>query len=119
MATTIYDQIGGATGVATAIDDFYARVLLDPELGHFFDGAAMPRQILHLRAFLTAALDGPQRYMGRGIREAHSGLGITESAFDRTVGHLVATLRHLGVSTPVIAEIGARLAPLRPQIVSA
>ena len=116
---TIYDQIGGATGVATAVDDFYARVLSTTELGHYFDGEAMPRQILHLRAFLAAALDGPQRYLGRGIRDAHAGLGITETAFDRAVGHLVATLRHLGVSTAVIAEIGTRLAPLRPQIVTA
>jgi hypothetical protein len=31
----------------------------------------------------------------------------------------VATLRHLGLSTQVIADIGTRLAPLRPQIVGA
>jgi len=114
---TIYDEIGGATGVATAVDDFYARVLRDPEVGHYFDGVAMPRQIMHLRAFLAAALGGPQRYLGRDVRQAHAGLGITEAAFDRVVDHLVATLRHLGVATATIGEIGGRLAPLRPEIV--
>jgi hemoglobin len=116
---TLYDELGGATGVATAVDDFYARVLRDPELGHHFDGEAMPRQILHLRAFLAGALGGPQRYVGRGIRDAHAGAGITETAFERAVGHLVATLRHLGLSTQAIADIGTRLAPLRPQMISA
>jgi hemoglobin len=115
---TIYDDIGGATGVATAVDHFYARVLADPEVGHYFDGVAMPRQIMHLRAFLAAALGGPQRYLGRDVREAHAGLGINEAAFERTIGHLVATLGHLGVSADTIGEIGSRLAPLRPQIVS-
>jgi hemoglobin len=114
---TIYDEIGGATGVATAVDDFYARVLRDPEVGHYFDGIAMPRQIMHLRAFLAAALGGPQRYLGRDVRDAHAGLGITEAAFERVVDHLVATLRHLGLAGSTIGQIGGRLAPLGPQIV--
>ncbi len=116
---TIYDEIGGAAGVATAVDDFYARILRDPAVGHHFDGVAMPRQIQHLRAFLAAALGGPQRYLGRDVRAAHAGLGITDAAFDRVVGHLVDTLRELGVAGGTIAAIGSRLAPLRPQIVSA
>jgi hemoglobin len=115
---TIYDEIGGAAGVATAVDDFYARLLTDPELGHHFDGVSMTRQIHHFRAFLTAALDGPRRYLGRDLRRAHADAHITDAAFDRAVGHLVATLRHLGVGTPAIAEIGTRLAPLRAQVVT-
>jgi hemoglobin len=116
---TIYDQIGGATGVAAAVDDFYARLLTDPETAHYFDGVAMPRQIHHLRAFLGAALGGPERYLGRDIKSAHAGLGITESAFDGVVAHLASTLRHLGVAASTIGEIGARLAPLRVQVVGA
>ena len=114
---TIYDEIGGATGVATAVDELYARLLRDPEVGHYFDGAAMPRQILHLRAFLAAALGGPERHVGRDVREAHAGLGITEAAFERVIDHLTATLRHLGVAAGAFGEIGGRLAPLRPQLV--
>ncbi|HWT26124.1 MAG TPA: group 1 truncated hemoglobin [Solirubrobacteraceae bacterium] len=116
---TIYDDIGGAAGVATAVDDFYARLLRDPAIGQYFDGVSMPRQIQHFRAFLTAALGGPQRYLGRDVRDAHAGLGITGTAFDAAVGHLVATLRSLGVEAATITEIGTRLAPLRTQVVSA
>jgi|tagenome__1003787_1003787.scaffolds.fasta_scaffold19205583_2 hemoglobin len=116
---TMYDQLGGAEGVADAVDDFYARLLADPELGHHFDGAAMLRQIHHFRAFLAAALDGPRRYLGRDLRRAHGGAGITDAAFDRAVEHLVATLRHVGVPTPAIAELGSRLTPLRAHVVTA
>jgi hemoglobin len=116
---TTYDQIGGATGVAAAVDDFYARLLSDPEIAHYFDGVAMPRQIHHLRAFLGAALGGPERYLGRDIETAHSGLGVTESAFDGVVAPLAATLRHVGVKASTIADIGAKLAPLRAQVVGA
>jgi hemoglobin len=116
---SIYDEIGGATGVAAAVDDFYARLLGDPALGHYFDGVAMPRQIQHFRAFLTAALGGPNRYLGRSVRDAHAGLGISEAAFDGAVGHLVATLRGLGIKGETIAEIGTRIAPLRPHVVTA
>ena len=101
------------------LEAFDARLLTDPELGHHFDGVAMPGQIHHFRAFLTAALDGPRRYLGRDLRRAHVGAGVTDAAFDRAAEHLVATLRQLGMPTATIAQIGSRLTPLRAEVVTA
>ena len=77
----------------------------------------MRRQKAHMRAFMAAALGGPQLYAGRDMAAAHAGLGITDVAFDRVVGHLVATLTELGVAPATIAAIGDALAPLRAQVV--
>jgi hemoglobin len=116
---TIYDEIGGATGVATAVDDFYARVLRDPEVGHYFDGIAMPRQIMHLRAFLAAALGGPELFSGRGLDAAHADLRITPEAFDAVVEHLAVTLHDLGTSDDIVRRVRVRLEGLRGDIVTA
>nr|WP_307849410.1 hypothetical protein [Qaidamihabitans albus] len=41
--TTVYEQIGGQEALATVVDDFYRRVLDDPELAGFFAGTNMAR----------------------------------------------------------------------------
>ena len=115
---SIYEQIGGAGSVAAAVDIFYGKVLADPELNDYFADTDMGRVRAHQRAFLTAALGGPNAYAGRDMGTAHAGLGVTESAFDAVVGHLAATLTELSVPDDVIAEIAGALLPLKSEIVS-
>jgi hemoglobin len=116
---TIYDEIGGKDGVAVAVDTFYDHVMSDDMLAPYFDATDMRRQKSHLRAFLAAAIGGPQRYFGRDMGAAHAGLSITDDAFDRVVGHRVTTLTGLGVAPATIRVIGGALAPLRSRIVGA
>jgi len=116
---TIFDTIGGAPAVQAAVDDFYVRVLADTALAPVFAGTDMNRLKAHQRAFIAAAIGGPQPYAGRDMATAHAGLGITDAEFDTVVGHLVDTLTGLGVSGDAIAQIGATLAPLRTDIVTA
>lgn len=113
----IYDEIGGADAVAAAVEEFYGRVLGDPALAPHFDGIAVPRLKAHQRAFIGAALGGPAAYEGRSMGEAHAGLGVSPEAFALVVGHLVATLEHLGVPADTIGRIGGALAPLEDEIV--
>lgn len=119
---TIYDTIGGGGAVAAAVDDFYVRVLADPDLAPYFAGIDMERLRAHQRAFITAAVGGPSVYSGRSMRAAHHRPDlppISPAAFDRVVDHLVATLAGLGVPDDVIGQIGGALGPLKPEIVSA
>jgi hemoglobin len=116
---SIYDAIGGEPAVAAAVEDLYARILGDRALAHYFAGTDMKRQRSHLRAFVAAALGGPQLYAGRDMNDAHTGLGVTAGAFDRVVAHLAAALAGLGVPATTIEAIAGKLAPLRTQIVAA
>ena len=113
---TIYDAIGGEAAVSAAVDDFYKRVLADPDLAGFFSETSLPHLKTHQRAFIGAALGGPEAYAGRSMSEAHAGRGITEQDFDKVVGHLADTLTSLGVPADTIGEIAAVLVPLRPEI---
>lgn len=115
---SIYERIGGAPSVAAAVDDFYARVLGDESLAPFFENVDVDELKSHQRLFLGTAIGGPEKYSGRGMAEAHDGLGITEEAFGRVVDHLVTTLASLGVDEDTIGEIVAALAPLQGQIVA-
>ena len=95
---TIYEELGGAEAVSAAVDLFYRRVLSDRLLSPYFEGVDTAHLRAHQRAFMTAAFDGPQAYSGASMTAAHAGRGITKSAFGLVVGHLVATLKELGVS---------------------
>jgi hemoglobin len=113
---SIYDEIGGASAVSAAVDDFYQRVLGDPALAGYFVDTDMQQLKGHQRTFLAAAIGGPTRYVGRSMREAHAPLNIDPSDFDRVVGHLVDSLAGLGVPAPTIGAIGDTLAPLKDVI---
>jgi hemoglobin len=115
---SIYDSIGGGPAVAAAVDDFYVRIVGDPALAPYFSATDMSRLKSHQRAFIAAALGGPQMYAGRDMAAAHTGLEITDTDFDGVVGHLVDTLTSLQVPVDIIGQIGASLALLRTQIVT-
>jgi hemoglobin len=116
---TVYDAIGGSAAVAAAVDVLYDRLLADPQLAHYFDGVDVGALASHMRAFLTAALGGPEIYQGRDMGTAHAKLAITSQAWDATVGHVVASLESLNVAPEHIGEIGAKLTPLKDGIVTA
>jgi hemoglobin len=116
---TIYEAIGGDSALAAVVDDFYHRVLLDPELGGFFAGTNMTRLKGRQVEFFAAALGGPLPYTGASIRDAHRGRGIGQRHFDLVAGHLVGALGAAGVPDPTVAKIVGAIAPLAGEIVSA
>ena len=116
---TIYDEVGGPAAVKSAVTVFYNRVLEDESLAQWFDGVDLSRLRAHQRAFLAAALDGPQLFAGRDLHEAHGGMAITDEAFTTVVGHLCTALLDLDVTSEVVAKVQVRLEALRPAIVGA
>ena len=116
---TIYDQLGQENGIRTAVDDFYRRVLADPELTGYFDGVDMARLRAHQAKLLVQVTGGPAQYGGRELAEAHRGLEITEEDFDRVVAHLAGTLTGLGVEPAVVGDVGAAVGGYRDQVVGA
>jgi hemoglobin len=116
-STTIFERIGGEASVDAAVELFYEKVLADEALAPFFDGVNVKAQRRQQKAFLTAALGGPGNYRGRDMKAAHSRLDIEEKHFGLVAGHLVATLGELGVSSDLIDEIVAVVAPLKDDIV--
>ena len=116
---SLYARLGEQVGIRTAVDDFYERVVGDPELAHFFEGIDLPQLRRHQTALLVQVTGGPVEYSGRELAAGHAGLGIGPADFDRVVGHLVATLTSLGVSQEDIGAVGAALTAHRDEIVTA
>ena len=118
QAETIYQAIGGRAAVTAAVDGLYRRLLADPQLNSFFPNGVAARHRAYFITIMGEALGGPERYRGPDLVAAHRRLGITNAQFDRTAGHLDATLDELGVPRHLADQIIAIVASLRPAIVT-
>jgi hemoglobin len=121
QATWLGQPVAGqgidAGAIRAAVDLFYERVIADPSLAPVFSDADMPRLKAHQRAFLLQALGGPSLYSGRDMQTAHAGLHITDDQFARTLAHLVASLREVGVAPDVVQRATVDVQGLRALIV--
>lgn len=116
--TSIYDAIGGMPALVAVVDDFYDRVLMDPELAGFFDETDMARLKTRQVEFFAEALGGPISYTGAAMGDAHRGRGIGPVHFDLVVQHLVDALTAGGVPGSITQQITGALAPLADEIVT-
>jgi hemoglobin len=87
-AVSDYEAVGGGPAVSAVVNDFYERVLGDPQLAPYFEDVDMARLKRHQVLLVTKVLGGPDNYNGRPLDEAHEGLGIDSDDFNKVVGHL-------------------------------
>ncbi len=89
---TLFDRVGGQAAVNDMVDDFYARVLADPELRPFFAETSVDTLKRMQTEFFAAALDGPMSAGDRDLTKAHQGRGITRKHVTLFVDHLISVL---------------------------
>ena len=135
---TLYERLGGKEAIHTVVDDFVARVAADSSLKARFNfkesartkafiarGVPPPlaemQAVGTLKAYLTEqiceATGGPCSYVGKDMKAAHAGMGITSAEFDTVVKHLVASLDKFKVPAEEKNELLALLGPLKKDIV--
>jgi len=115
---SVYELIGGEPALVAVVDDFYERVLADPQLAPFFAGANMPKLKGRQVEFFAAALGGPDLYQGGSMRQVHAGRGIGQADFDKVAFHLTHALSAAGVPGETVTQIAGVVLPLAGEIVS-
>jgi hemoglobin len=117
---SLYKRLGGYDAIAAVSDDFIARLAADKQLSRFLVGMSADSQKRlrqHVVDQLCQATGGPCIYTGRPMKTAHAGLGITESDWQLTVKHLVASLDKFKVPEKEKQEFLALASSLKPDIV--
>jgi hemoglobin len=114
----VYADIGGEEALASVVDDFYERVVADPELAAFFRGAGLSRLKGVQTEFFAAALGGPDEYRGRSMRDVHRGRGITRHHFGLVASHLRDALSAAGLPPATVDAVIGTIAPLADEIVT-
>lgn len=116
----LYKRLGGYDAIAAVSDDFIGRLAADKQLSRFLVGMSADSQ-KRLRQLivdqLCQATGGPCLYIGRSMKTSHAGLGITESDWNLTVQHLVASLDKFKVPEKEKGELLTIASSLKPDIV--
>ena len=120
QGAALYKRLGGFDAIAAVVDDFVPRLLSDPQVGRFFVGLSSDskNRVRQLAVELVCqATGGPCVYIGRSMKAAHAGVGITESDWQASVKHLVATLDKFKVPQKEKDELLAIVSGLKADIV--
>ena len=119
-APSLYKRLGGYDAIAAVSDDFIGRMAADKTLVRFLVGLS-DNSKAHLRQLvvdqLCAATGGPCLYIGRDMKTAHKGLGITGADWDLAVKYLTESLDKFKVPAKEKDELLAIASSLKPDIV--
>ena len=119
-APTLYKRLGGYDAIAAVTDDFIPRLVNDKVIGRYLVGLSDNSKARLRQLFvdqICAATGGPCVYVGRDMKTAHKGLGITGAEWDISVKHLVDTLDKFKVPEKEKSELLAAVSALKPDIV--
>ena len=120
---SLYERLGGVYSIATVIDDFIDRVMIDPRLNanprvdeahHRVPPAGFKYLVTEM---LCWAAGGPQKYTGRAMKESHQHLMITAAEWEAFLDDLQQTLDKFAVPEAEQAEIKAIIDSTRTDIV--
>ena len=100
---SLYERLGGVYSIATVVDDFIERLLVNDTLNAnpSINEARMrvPKAGLkfHVSALVCEVTGGPCKYTGRAMKESHQQLNINQAEWDAMVADFKATLNKFKV----------------------
>lgn len=122
---SLYDRLGGVYSIATVVDDFIERLLVNdilnanPKIKEARDRVPKAGLKFHVTALVCQLSGGPQVYTGRNMKDSHAHLNISEKEWDAMVADFVATLNHFKVPQKEQGELLALVGPTKVDIVTA
>jgi hemoglobin len=122
---SLYDRLGGVYHIATVVDDFIDRIMLDPRLNanprvneahHRVSPAGFKYLVTKMVCWATGGL---QQYSGRPMGDSHRHLLITPEEWQAFMDDFQQTLEKFHVPQPEQGELKAIVESTRDAIVVA
>ena len=121
---SLYERLGGVYGIATVVDDFIDRIMVDPRLNanplvdeahHRVPPAGFKYLVTEMVCWATG---GPQKYTGKSMAESHDRLKITSQEWEAFLDDFQQTLNKFAVPAAEQAELKAIVDTTRADIVT-
>jgi hemoglobin len=119
---TLYDRLGGYDAISAVAGNLLPRLMADDELGRFWhhrgdDGVQREKQLLI--DFLCHNAGGPLLYTGRNMNTTHLGMRISETDWERFIGHVQTTLAHFSLPEAETSDVLSFIDSTKSEIVEA
>jgi hemoglobin len=120
---SLYERLGGVYSIATVVDDFINRIMVDPRLNanplvdhahHFVPPAGFKYLVTEMVCWATG---GPQKYTGRSMADSHAHLKITAVEWEAFLDDFQQTLSKFNVPAQEQQELQAIVNSTRSDIV--
>ncbi len=121
----LYDRLGGVYSIATVVDDFIDRIMVDPRLNanplvdeahHRVPPAGFKYLVTEMVCWATG---GPQKYTGKSMADSHKDLKITGAEWAAFLDDFQQTLDKFQVPAEEQAELKVIVNSTRADIVVA
>ncbi len=119
----LYDRLGGVYNIATVVDDFIERLLVNdtlnanPAISEARTRVPKAGLKFHVTALVCEATGGPCKYVGRSMKVAHQHLNITDAEWDAMVADFRKTLDKFKVPVREQEELIAIVGSTKKDIV--
>jgi hemoglobin len=120
---SLYERLGGIYSIATVVDDFIDRIMVDdrlnanPRVDEAHHRVLPPGFKYLVTEMLAEAAGGPQRYTGRSMEESHREMRITPDEWRAFMDDLNRTLDKFDVPQQERSEVVAIVESTREDIV--
>lgn len=114
---TLYERLGGESGVRKIVNDILDRNADNPIIGHYFQTVNMENLKQLVFEFFSMGIGGPHKYSGRDMVTTHTGLNIKEEDFQLANNDTRLALHENGVGEKEINEVITILDSLKDQVV--
>lgn len=120
---SLYDRLGGVYAIATVVDDFINRIMVNPKLNanakvdeahHKVPPPGFKYLVTEMVCWATG---GPQKYTGKSMRDSHAHLDITEAEWQVFLEDLRDCLNHFQVPAQEQGELVAIVESTKNDIV--
>jgi hemoglobin len=117
---SLYKRLGGREGIAVVVGDFTANMAADSRVNARLKDMKPPaveKFKSNLADQICDATGGPCSYLGKDMKAAHAGMGISEAEWNATVENLVKALDKHKVAAADKQELLGLLGPMKKDIV--
>ena len=115
---TLYDKLGGNSGVTTIVSGTLDYTLKDDRIAHTFENSNVPRVEKLLIEQICELTDGPCIYSGQTMERSHRGLALTSLHFNALVENMQKAMNDNDVPFSTQNKLLTRLAPMHRDIVT-
>lgn len=120
--STLYEQLGAATGIAKIVDGIVEAHLNNPTIkARFLPYLDKPDKVAEIKKnncdFLGAGSGGPETYTGRSMLETHRGMNISEAEYMAVMDDIMSVLEKNGIEESARKEVLAITFGLKGEII--
>lgn len=113
---SLYQQLGGETGISAITDALLNEIANDDRIVHHFVDTDIERFRDLLAQHLCQLSNGPCSYAGGTMQDTHTGFNISLADFDALVGHLINVMQRQNISVSAQNQLLSILAPMYKDI---